>query len=146
MKCCIRLNFLSQFWTEMADFEEMDTINPVFDLVVFRSIKNIGLGLKALPVIYDMGVEIHPNINDWVGLFYSGWTSVKDVLKYRWTPMLPDHLNTVRRRRRSVIFDISSFAVCTIITYNNTYHYDKYFYRNYLLMMIFNNFRNKVSH
>jgi hypothetical protein len=97
----------------MADFEEMDTINPVFDLVVFRPIRDVGLGSKPLPVIYDMGVKIEPHINDWVGLFYSGWKSVKDVLKYRWAPMLPEHLDTVHRRRRSVIFDVSSLAVCT---------------------------------
>ncbi|XP_061183084.1 tax1-binding protein 1 homolog B-like isoform X2 [Saccostrea echinata] len=94
----------------MADFEEMDTINPIFDLVVFRSIKDITSGLETLPVTYDLGLDFHPHTNDWVGLFYSGWSSVKDYLEYRWAPMLPHNLNTVHRRRRSVIFQVSSFA------------------------------------
>ncbi|XP_062576363.1 tax1-binding protein 1 homolog A-like isoform X2 [Saccostrea cucullata] len=94
----------------MADFEEMDTINPIFDLVVFRPIKDITSGREILPVTYDLGLDFHPHMNDWVGLFYSGWSSVKDYLEYQWAPMLPHNLNTVHRRRRSVLFQVSNFA------------------------------------
>lgn len=98
--------------SEMANFEEMDTINPVMDLVVFRPIKDIDMGMmKSLPVSYDLGLNFHPHLNDWVGLFYSGWESVNDFLEYRWAPMLPRDLNAAHKRRRSVLFDVSNFAV-----------------------------------
>ena len=107
----------------MADFEEMDTINPIFDLVVFRPIKDITSGREILPVTYDLGLDFHPHTNDWVGLFYSGWSSVKDYLEYQWAPMLPHNLNTVHRRRRSVLFQISNFAV-SFVKSNFTHVYD----------------------
>lgn len=95
----------------MANFEEMDTINPVMDLVVFRHIKDIEMGImKSLPVSYDLGLNFHPHLNDWVGLFYSGWGSVNDFLEYRWAPMLPRDLIAAHNRRRSVLFDVSNFA------------------------------------
>lgn len=101
------------FPLEMVDFEEMDTINPVNDLVVFRPIKDITSGLQSLPVTYDLGLDFHPHLNDWVGLFYTGWDSVNDFLEYRWAPMLPRDLRTTtHRKQRSVIFDPSSFSVC----------------------------------
>nr|XP_022292691.1 uncharacterized protein LOC111103597 [Crassostrea virginica] len=95
----------------MVDFEEMDTINPVNDLVVFRPIKDITSGMQSLPVTYDLGLDFHPHLNDWVGLFYTGWDSVNDFLEYRWAPMLPRDLRTTtHRKQRSVIFDPSSFS------------------------------------
>lgn len=110
--CITKCNSTISRQSDMANFEEMDTINPVMELVVFRHIKDIDMGImKSLPVSYDLGLNFHPHLNDWVGLFYSGWGSVNDFLEYRWAPMLPRDLIAAHNRRRSVLFDVSNFAV-----------------------------------
>lgn len=131
--CVTKCNSTILRQSEMANFEEMDTINPVMDLVVFRPIKDIDMGMmKSLPVSYDLGLNFHPHLNDWVGLFYSGWESVNDFLEYRWAPMLPRDLNAAHKRRRSVLFDVSNFAV----RFNKWIWYCYYHYSNNIIIMM----------
>lgn len=97
----------------MVNFEEMDIINFVMDLVVFWYIKDIDMGIMMLfLVFYDFGLNFYFYLNDWVGLFYFGWGLVNDFLEYRWVLMLLCDLIVVYNRCWLVLFDVFNFVVC----------------------------------